>query len=107
MEAKNYKTKEETSSPTIHIKSLFLLCIIDALEKREVVTLDIPGACIQANIDKLIHVKLVGELADLLCKVDPSYQQFITYEGKQKVIILNSTKHCMDPYKLHFYSGRN
>ena len=31
-------------------------------------------------------MKLVGELADLLCKVDPSYQQFITYEGKQKVI---------------------
>ena len=83
---KLYKTKEEASSPTIHIESLFLSCIIDAFEKREVATLDIPGAFMQADIDELIHVKLVGELADLLCKVDPSYHQFITYEGKQKVI---------------------
>ncbi len=75
-----YKSKEETSSPTIHIESLFLSCIIDALEKREVATLDIPGAFMQAEIDEIIHVKLVNELAYLLCKVDPSYQQFITYE---------------------------
>ena len=65
---------------------MFLSCVIDALEKREVVILDIPGAFIQADIDEVIHVKLVGELADLLCKVDPTYQQFITYEGKQHVI---------------------
>ena len=63
---KLYKTKEESSSPTIHIESLFLSCIIDALEKREVVTLDIPGAFMQADIDELIRVKLVGELVDLL-----------------------------------------
>ena len=83
---KLYKTKDETSSPTMHTESLFLSCIIDALKKREVVTLDIPAAFIQANIDEVIHVKLVGELVDLLCKVDPTYQQFITYEGKQKFI---------------------
>lgn len=41
---KLYKTKEETHYPTMHIESLFLSCIIDALEKREVVTLDMPGA---------------------------------------------------------------
>ena len=66
---KLYKTKEKTSSPTIHTESLFLSCMIDALENRNVVTLDIPGAFMQADIDELIHVKLVGELADLLIKV--------------------------------------
>ena len=81
-----YKTKEETSSPTIHVESLFLSCIIDALEGREVVTLDIPGAFMQADVDEIIHVKLVGGLADLLIKVDPSYQQFVTYEGEKCVV---------------------
>ena len=81
---KLYKSKEESSSPTIHIESLFLSCIMDALEKRNVVTLDIPGAFMPADIDEKIHVKLVGELANLLVKVDPSYQQFITYEGTKK-----------------------
>ena len=83
---KVYKTKEETSSPTIHIESLFLSCMIDAMENRNVVTLDIPGAFMQADIDELIHVKLVGELADLLIKVDPSYSKFVTYENGKKVI---------------------
>ena len=63
---------------------MFLSCIIDALEKRNVITLNIPGAFMQADIDEIIHVKLVGELANLLVKVDPSYQQFITYEGTKK-----------------------
>ena len=81
-----YKTKEESSSPTIHVESLFLSCIIDALEGRNVVTMDIPGAFMQADIDELIHVKLVGELADLLIKVDPSYSQFVTYENGKRVI---------------------
>ena len=40
----------------------------------------------QADIDEVIYVKLVGELANLLVKVDPTYQQFITYEGKRKVV---------------------
>ena len=40
----------------------------------------------QADIDELIHMKLVGELVDLIVKVDLSYQQFITYERNEKVI---------------------
>mmetsp|Transcript_25421 Transcript_25421/g.38550 ORF Transcript_25421/g.38550 Transcript_25421/m.38550 type:complete len:168 (+) Transcript_25421:1986-2489(+) len=94
-----YKTKEETSSPTIHIESLFLTSIIDALEGREVVTLDKPGAFMQVEIDELIHVKLEGKLADLLIKVDPSYCSTInllhTKEGR-KLYMLSLTRHCME-----------
>ena len=64
-----YKTKEETTSPTISIESLFLTCIVDAMEKRHVITCDIPGAFMQAEMDEVVHVKLDGELAELLVKV--------------------------------------
>ena len=40
-----YKGKDETSSPTVSTKALFLSCIIDAQEGRQVATVDIPGAC--------------------------------------------------------------
>ena len=40
----------------------------------------------QADIDKVIFVKMVGELADLLIWVDPSYEQFFTYKGSNRVI---------------------
>jgi hypothetical protein len=61
-----YKTKEESSSPTVSIKALFLTCMIDAMEDCYIVTCDIPGAFMLADIDELIHIKLEGELVDLL-----------------------------------------
>lgn len=55
------------------------------MENRKVVTLDIPGAFMQANIDELItYVKLTDKLADLLVLVDPSYAQFVTYKKARK-----------------------
>ena len=76
-----YKTKEETSSPTVTIESLFLTSMVDARERRKVITVDIPGAFMQAEVDKLIHVKLEGDVALLLIKIDLTYQQFLTYES--------------------------
>ncbi|KAG7339953.1 reverse transcriptase RNA-dependent DNA polymerase [Nitzschia inconspicua] len=87
-----YKTKEETSSPTVSIEGLFLTCIIDVLEKRDVATVDIPAAFMQADIDELIHVKLEGETAILLMRIDPTYQQFLTYENGKPVIYAELTK---------------
>ena len=40
------------------------------MEQRHVITCDIPGAFMQVDMDELIHVKLEGELAELLIKVD-------------------------------------
>eukprot|EP00980_Cylindrotheca_fusiformis_P029055 scaffold22705_cov169-Cylindrotheca_fusiformis.AAC.1 len=81
-----YKSKEETSSPTVSVEALFLTCLIDALERRHVMVVDIPGAFMHADIDELIHVKLVGDIAELLLRVDPSYRKFVTYEKGKKVI---------------------
>ena len=67
-----YKTKEETSSPTVCTESLFLSCVIDAKESREVATCDIPGAFMQADMDEHIHVRLSGPLATMLMSVDPA-----------------------------------
>jgi hypothetical protein len=46
-----YKTKADTSSPTVSIEALLLSCMIDALEGRDVATCNIPGAFMQADID--------------------------------------------------------
>ena len=66
------KTKEETSAPTIMTEALFLTCIIDAMEDRCVVTCGIPGAFVQVDMDELVHLKLEGELAEILIRIDPS-----------------------------------
>ena len=82
-----YKTKDETSAPTVHTESLFLSSVIDAKEGRQVVTCDIPGAFMHADMDELLHLKLEGPLAELLTKVDPKlYSPYITKERGNKVL---------------------
>ena len=87
-----YKTKEETSSPTISIESLFLTCVIDAMENRCVATCDIPGAFMHADMDEVVHVKLEGKIAKLLLKVDSSYNRYLIYEHNRPVIYTKLNK---------------
>ena len=56
-------------SPTMNVEALFITCIIDALEGREVMTCDIPGAFMQSEMVELVHMKLEGEIALLLIRL--------------------------------------
>ena len=47
---------------------------------------DIPGAFMQADMDELVHMKLEGELVELLIKVDLTHEAILTYEGNKPVI---------------------
>ena len=42
-------SKDESSSPTVSTLALFISCAMDAMEGRQVVTCDIPGAFLQAD----------------------------------------------------------
>jgi uncharacterized protein YeaC (DUF1315 family) len=66
-----YKSKDETSSPTVSTEAVFLTSIIEAQECCKVMTIDIPGAFMHVDINELIHVWLEGPMAKLLTWVDP------------------------------------
>ena len=88
-----YKTKQDTSAPTVAIESLFLSCVIDAKERRDVMTCDIPGAFVQANMDEVLYMRLEGPLAKLLTKVDASlYSKFVCVENGKEVIYVQLKK---------------
>jgi hypothetical protein len=88
-----YKTKEETSAPTVAVKALMLSSIIDAKERRYVVTADIPGAFMQADMDEVIHMKLEGPLAKLLTRVDPLlYEKYVVTEKGKPVLYVQLMK---------------
>jgi hypothetical protein len=67
-----YKSKDETSSPTVSTEAVFLTSVIEAQERRNVMTIDIPGAFMHVDIDELIHVRLEGPMAELLMRVNPT-----------------------------------
>jgi hypothetical protein len=78
-----YKTKQETSSPTVTTEALFITSTIDAEERRKVVTVDIPGAFMHSDMDELVHVRLSGPMATLLVRVDPEkYRKFVVKDKK-------------------------
>ena len=85
-----YTTKSETSSPTASLAGIMLTCMIDAFEKRDVATVDIPGAFLQTKMpedEEDVHVILDGRMAELLAKIAPdTYQKYVHQSRGQSYI---------------------
>jgi hypothetical protein len=85
--------KEDASAPTVAIESVMLSATIDATEERDVATVDIPGAFMQADIDELVHVKFEGEIAEMLVKMDPKlYRKYVKDENGKTVLYVELLK---------------
>jgi hypothetical protein len=70
-----------------------LSATIDAMEERDVATLDIPGAFMQTYIDEVVHVRLEGEIAEMLVRMDPKlYQKYVRDENGKAVIYVELLK---------------
>jgi hypothetical protein len=66
-------------------------CVIDAMENRDVAFVDLPGAFLQAYMEKYdgdtVHMRLEGKMAELIVRLDPKlYRKYVTYEGHKKVL---------------------
>ena len=71
--------KEESSAPTVSIYALMACCGISAIERRKVITCNIPGAFLQSEWpkDKPTYIKFEGKMVDALCDIDPSLKEYI------------------------------
>ena len=49
---RDWISKQDKSSPTVSNESIMITCAIDAYEKRNIITLDIPNAFIQTKTPK-------------------------------------------------------
>jgi hypothetical protein len=87
-----WKSKQDTTSPIVAIKSLLLSCVADAMEKRDIATVDIPSAFMQAFIDKTVHVKFNDEVINLLCELDPKLNEYVGLEHGKRVLYTRLNK---------------
>jgi hypothetical protein len=86
-------SKEDASAPTVAIESVMLSATVDAMEDRDVVTVDIPGAFMQADIDEVVHVKFEGEIAEMLVRMDPKlYRKYVKDEHGKLVLYVELLK---------------
>ena len=85
--------KDAASSPTVATESVLLSCVIDAKERRDVATVDIPGAFMQGDQDETVHMRLEGTLAELLTKCDPKlYRQYVVTKNNKPVLYVELVK---------------
>ena len=66
---REYTTREEVSSPTVSLEAMVLSCAKDAKEGRYVITSDIPGAFLHADMEDKVHMRLEGTIAKLIIKL--------------------------------------
>ena len=80
-----YKAKEETCSPTVSTEVIFITSLIDTQECRDVAHADIPCAFLQTKASDDTSIKLEGAIMGVMLKLNPSWSQYVTYEGLKKI----------------------
>lgn len=86
---REHAAKHEVSSPTISTEAVFIIVSIAAKERRDVATVDIPGAFLQTDLDEdeKILIRFEGRMAELLAMIDPKlYRQHIAIERGKSVL---------------------
>jgi Reverse transcriptase (RNA-dependent DNA polymerase) len=87
-----YIPKEDATSPTVRNESTMLTATIDAYERRDVATVDLPGAFMQADMDDMVHMHLVDVMVQLLVEIDASYAKFVCTENGKQVMYVQLAK---------------
>ena len=88
-----YITKEDSTAPTVSTEAVFLTAVIDAMEGRNVVVLDVPGAFMQAEIDEMVHVRFTGAMVTLLLEIDyEMYKDYVIVEKGERVMYMELLK---------------
>jgi Reverse transcriptase (RNA-dependent DNA polymerase) len=85
--------KEDVSSPTVSIEVVLLSRVIDIQEGRDVATVNIPGAFMQADPNEVLHMRLEGHMAEMLVKLDPQiYRKHIHMKGDKPILYVELKK---------------
>ena len=84
---RDYITKEESSLPTVSLYALMGSCVMDALDDRKVITVDIPGAFLQGDWPQDKHpgyIMFEDIMVEMICEIDPSYHKNVIWSKDHK-----------------------
>ena len=71
-------------------EAVILTATIDALERRDVVVVDITGEYLSAGMDNNVHVVFRGMLVELMVAANPElYRPFVLYDTGQAVLYVH------------------
>ena len=93
---RSYIDKEEATSPTALTEAIIITAAIEADENRDVMTVDIPNAFVQTEMEdkeERIIMKIKGPLAEMLVRIEPEvYESYVIQEDNEKVVYVQVLK---------------
>lgn len=88
---------EDLSSPTVGMTSLFAVAVIAAAENRRVITVDVPGAYLNTDIEKIVYMKISKDIAAIMVEINPGkYQNCQQTDGSIIVILKKALYGCVE-----------
>ena len=82
------ETTRDGSFPTPHTDSVIITSVIEAHERRDTATLDLPGAFLHADNDEENVMLLRGNMAELFVQIDPKlYQKYVITSAKDEPML--------------------
>ena len=88
---REYITREQSSSPTVSLYALMGSCVMDAMEERKVITIDIPGAFLQGDWpqdENPGYIMFEGLMVEMIRQIDPNSEQYLQYNQKGNRVFL-------------------
>ena len=88
---------DDAASPTVATNSVMLTATIEAEEKRDVATFDIPNAFTQTHVDEKdehgdrIIMKIGGAMIDMLTQIDKTYRDCVAHENGKRILYVHIT----------------
>ena len=96
--------EDKLSSPTVAISPVFMIGVIAAAERREVVTLDIPGAYLHAKMptDCAVYMRLNKYLSNIMIQLNNHYAKYLNDDGTIVVKLDKALYGCVQSSKLWY-----
>jgi hypothetical protein len=85
-------TKEETASPTMSNDAFMIQMMINAIEGRDVAFADVAGAYLHAHMTEFVAMRITGAEVDIMCKLNPEWEEFVTIENGKRVLYVRLNK---------------
>jgi hypothetical protein len=96
---------ETLSSPTVTTPTVLTVAALAAMERREVIVLDIGGAFLNASMEPtgiVVHMRLDRVLTAMLLEIDESYREFLEPDGTLVVALDKALYGCVEASMLWY-----
>jgi hypothetical protein len=97
-----YLDVSEWSSPTALTESVLVTSVIEAHEGRTVVTCDIDGAYLYADMPERVFIELDEIMTDIMLKIWPELSLYVRPNGKVVLRLMKALYGCVQSSKLFY-----